>query len=178
MRTALTTLITFDTNLFMQCNRLQKKAAMASASRLVSRSGDGPLYLFIGFLACYLSPEKGLLFLATGLLAFLIELPIYVCVKNIVRRLRPCDALSAASSVIVPSDRFSLPSGHTAAAALMAVLVADTFPLLGPLAYGWACLIGLSRVFLGVHYPSDILAGALLGISAALCALSLNPMLI
>jgi undecaprenyl-diphosphatase len=75
--------------------------------------------------------------------------------------------------VITPADRFSFPSGHATAAFLFAGLAAVSFPVLAPFAYVWASLIALSRVVLGVHFPSDILAGALLGSAIAYFILQL-----
>ncbi len=72
---------------------------------------------------------------------------------------------------ITPSDRYSLPSGHTAAAFLMATVLAASFPLWAPLLFTWAILVGASRLLLGVHYLSDLVAGALLGSGCALWAL-------
>jgi undecaprenyl-diphosphatase len=74
---------------------------------------------------------------------------------------------------VTPSDKFSLPSGHTAAAWLMASIVAHYYPPFALLAYSWAALIGLSRVLLGVHYPSDVFAGTLLGITIASTSISI-----
>lgn len=133
------------------------------AIKYVSKSGDGYFYLALGLLLWAFEPSKGKIFLYTSLLAYALELPIYVVLKKLFKRQRPCDFFSNFQSHITPSDKFSLPSGHTAAAFLMASLLAHFYPMFAAVAFLWASLIGLSRVMLGVHYPSDIVAGAALG---------------
>lgn len=141
--------------------------------KLVSRSGDGHLYLLIGIVLWAFEPQDGSIFLYTGLLAYALELPIYVLLKSFFKRKRPCDLLINFNAHIRPSDKFSLPSGHTAAAFLMASLIAYFYPSMTFFAYLWASIIGVSRVMLGVHYPSDIVAGALLGVAACMFSLTL-----
>ena len=114
-----------------------------------------------------LDGSRGLSFLTTGLTIFALELPLYLLLKNFIRRERP----RGLPVFIRPSDRYSLPSGHTAAAFLMATVVAASFPLWAPLLFVWAALVGASRLLLGVHYLSDLVAGALLGGGCALLAL-------
>ena len=142
-------------------------------ARKVSRLGDGPLYALVGALAAWLGGELGREFLAHGLLAFLIELPLYLALKNTIRRSRPADAHDALLAFIKPSDKFSFPSGHTAAAFVMACIVIAYMPPLAVLVLPLAVSIGASRVALGVHYPTDIVAGMVLGCSAASLALYL-----
>ncbi|GAM67660.1 membrane-associated phospholipid phosphatase [Vibrio sp. JCM 19236] len=64
-----------------------------------------------------------------------------------------------------------MPSGHTAAATIMATLICVFFPSLALIAVPWAAMIALSRILLGVHFFSDIVAGVILGVSATLTAM-------
>ncbi|MFQ1999570.1 phosphatase PAP2 family protein [Aeromonas veronii] len=138
----------------------------ARVSRLISRTGDGPLYAVLAALLWWQGEvERELVQLA--LLAFAIELPLYLLLKNSLKRQRPVGL----PVFITPSDRYSLPSGHTAAAFLMATILATGFPLWAPLLFSWAALVGASRLLLGVHYLSDLVAGALLGGGCAVLAL-------
>lgn len=138
-------------------------ARLARVARQISRVGDGPFYALLGLSLFLLDGGRGAGFFSQALLAFLLELPLYIWLKRRIRRPRPADAEASLRAFIKPSDQFSFPSGHTAAAALMATLVAVHYPALAALAVPLAVLIGLSRVVLGVHFPTDILAGALLG---------------
>ncbi|WP_413111204.1 phosphatase PAP2 family protein [Thaumasiovibrio sp. DFM-14] len=141
------------------CHRFSN--VMASCCRYISRSGDGPLYIAIGLYVLRTDLLYGKSFLMLGLMAFAIELPIYVILKNVFRRQRP----TSLPSYIEPSDRYSLPSGHTAAAFMMATLISHFYPSLALLVWVWAGLIGVSRILLGVHFFTDIVAGAWLGLS-------------
>lgn len=168
----LMTLLNLDRSLLLWCTRYQQQPAVIRSFRVISRSGDGYLYALLGLLAWLFDKENsGLAFLVVGLLAFVIEIPVFISLKKLIRRDRPFVSVSGASKAIDPADKFSLPSGHTTAAFLVASLIVYFYPDWGLAAFIWAGLIGASRVVLGVHYPTDILAGAVLGVSCALTAL-------
>ncbi|MCE9685940.1 phosphatase PAP2 family protein [Shewanella sp. AS16] len=145
------------------------KHGLHSLGLRLSASGDGHLYLYLS-VGLLLTQAQGQHFFNLVLAGFLVELPLYLLLKNSIRRPRPCHVVGAVA-LFEPSDKFSLPSGHTAAAFVLAFAVLTVYPAFALLAYAWAGLIGLSRIVLGVHYPLDIVAGACLGTGAGLFAL-------
>lgn len=160
----------YDVSMIIWLLNAKMHGSLARFGRYLSRTGDGPLYLLIiGLLYWQQGLDSPLL--QAVLLGFLIERPIYFVMKNSLKRNRPAAALQNFHSVITPSDQFSFPSGHTSAAFMMATLIGYFLPVLMIPLYGWAALVGFSRVVLGVHFPTDILVGILLGISAALFSL-------
>lgn len=167
------TIINLDASSYLWFIRFQQRPALISVVRYISHSGDGYLYGVIGLLAFFANSANDLMFVKVGLIAFLFELPCFIIFKALIKRDRPCSTLSGSCSVIMPRGKFSMPSGHTSAAFLMATLISFYYPTLSLLAYSWASAIGLSRVILGVHYPSDIMAGTLLGSCCTFIALSL-----
>ncbi|WP_462156579.1 phosphatase PAP2 family protein [Pseudoalteromonas sp. GB56] len=160
----------FDRVLFKALFRTRYKRWQHHSIRLLSHTGDGILYaLFALYLLTYSTPQQ-LSLLTVLLIAFVIERPIYYVAKNLFQRLRPCDVMTP-DAHIIPSDKFSLPSGHSAGAWVFAAVVGHFYPNAVPYLYLWASLVACSRVFLGVHYPLDVLLGSLLGYSCALFAL-------
>jgi len=84
-------------------------------------------------------------------------------IKNTALRIRPCGAYPDANFLIA-SHGYSFPSGHTTVAFMAAFILSHSSGK-SFLFYGLALLVGFSRIYNGVHYPLDVAAGALLGIS-------------
>ncbi|MCB1671248.1 MAG: phosphatase PAP2 family protein [Pseudomonadales bacterium] len=170
----LNALCNLDTAVYRRVIRLQSHNPTIRWLRLISRSGDGYLYAAFGLCQILIGDPKGLLVLKAGLIAFLFELPCFMGLKALIKRDRPFVQVQNSSAVITPADKFSMPSGHSAAAFLMATLVASCYPQFVAGVLGWATLVGLSRIALGVHYPSDVCAGAALGSSCAMLGMVLS----
>jgi undecaprenyl-diphosphatase len=92
--------------------------------------------------------------------------------KRTVSRPRP-SAATACVTLVVEPDRFSFPSGHSAAAMAVAIGYGMAFPSLAAPLVAAAFLVGASRVFLGVHYPGDVLVGQVI---AGLTAVALRAL--
>ena len=170
----LNTLQRADLRLFASVFRQGRRRAVVPIARAISHSGDGYLHLLLP-LGMWLAG-----FPATGALATLlilslaIERSLYWVLKNSLRRRRPQDLVPGFRSLIVAADRFSFPSGHTSGAFLLATALAVVYG--SPMAslYAWAVGVALSRVVLGVHFPGDTVAGALMGTAITLlCAAGL-----
>jgi len=154
----------------------EKPGLLRRMAILLAHSGDSWFWLLVLILLAWLGAEfwsrRALVFivsiLITALLVFVIKLT--------VRRRRPQGEWG---QIYRKTDPHSFPSGHAARAALLAVLAIGLGPAwLGLLLAVWSPLVMLARVAMGVHYLSDVLAGALLGILVGLAVLSLTPLLV
>lgn len=91
-----------------------------------------------------------------------------VCLKNLIARPRPCWLDDSVKLLIpIPTD-YSFPSGHTLSSVIGATVLTKTNRRFGWAAIPLAAIIAFSRLYLFVHYPSDILAGAVLGVAIGL----------
>lgn len=92
-----------------------------------------------------------------------------VCLKHLVARSRPCWLENAALLITNPTD-YSFPSGHTLSSVIGATVLTEANRKFGLIAIPLAALIAVSRLYLYVHFPSDVLAAAVLGIAIGLAA--------
>lgn len=131
---------------------------------LCSRLADGPLWVgLIALLALAGQGRRALLMLALGALNLLV----YYTLKRGTRRQRPFECSADIRACLKVPDAFSFPSGHTLHAFAFAALLSGFHPALAPLLWSFAVLVALSRVVLGLHFPSDVVVGALLGVGTA-----------
>jgi undecaprenyl-diphosphatase len=157
------------------CRCLNRGAAFAGPRRVfqvASRLGDG-VFWYVLILALPLlygatAVKAALVMALTGALGVLI----YSLLKRVFVRERPFITHAGIDRAAATLDRYSFPSGHTLHAVSFAWQASAHFPELAWVLLPLAALIAASRVVLGLHYPSDVLAGAAIG--AALAELGLS----
>ncbi len=149
-----------DHRLFYFVHRYSHLRPLYWWARLCSASGDGFIYCAAAVILWRFQLIKPLTVLAVG---FALERCVYFIAKPLIRRDRPAVALNQYQAFIKPVDTFSFPSGHSSAAFLFASIWQLTDIQYSFIAFIWAANVAFSRVMLGVHFISDVIAGALIG---------------
>ncbi|WP_136246593.1 phosphatase PAP2 family protein [Halomonas borealis] len=141
--------------------------------RLASKAGDWPLWVALISVQPWLHGRDGWRLLLQYVLTALVAIAVYRWVKTRLCRERPFITFSGIACQEPARDRYSFPSGHTLHAVMFCTLSATHAPWLLPSLIPVATLIAVSRVGLGLHYISDVVAGAAIGYTLALLSLSL-----
>jgi undecaprenyl-diphosphatase len=130
---------------------------------VATRLGDGWLWYGLGIWLLIEGGSKQLAAVESAGAAAISGVVIYVILKRVFRRRRPCDIEPHCWSRVLPPDQFSFPSGHSISAFAVAIALGACYPaFLIPLLF-LALSIALSRIVLGMHFLSDVIAGASLG---------------
>lgn len=165
----------FDLALCLRCNRLSRFPFWRDVFRILSRLGNGVFWYMLMALLPSIYGASAWPTVGRMALAGLISLALYRWLKHKTSRPRPYQVYAAVAAAAPALDRFSFPSGHTLHAVSFSLVAVAGFPALAPLLYPFAALVALSRPVLGLHYPSDVLAGALIGAGVAQLALGIFP---
>ncbi len=161
---------TWDMELCAFCNRQSRNLSIRSVFRLASRLGDG-VFWYTLMIALLLSYQGEALFAVLHMLVVgLVGTVRYKLIKGKTLRPRPFNVYPAIVCVGKALDQFSFPSGHTLHAVAFSIVAVAYFPALFWLVVPFALLVALSRPILGLHYPSDVAAGAALGAVIALAS--------
>jgi undecaprenyl-diphosphatase len=133
-----------------------------------TRAGDGWLWYLTGLAVLLLGGESRFTAIAAAGSASLVGIGIFVLLKKISGRKRPCELEPHCWATLLPPDRFSFPSGHTITAFGVALTIGLFYPLLMPALLFCAVSIAISRILLGMHFLSDVIVAAILGTGLAL----------
>jgi undecaprenyl-diphosphatase len=128
-----------------------------------TRMGDGWLWYSLGAILLAFGGSRGYAAVGAAGSAAIAGIFAFKALKKLSHRPRPCQIQPHCWATILPPDQFSFPSGHTMTAFSIALVVSYFYPTLEWPLYFLAISIGLSRVVLGMHFLSDVLAGAVLG---------------
>ena len=164
------TLLQIDQNILLFIQDHIRQEWMDGFWTAITRLGDAGM-IWIALAIILLIPKKtrragraALIALAVGALIT------NVALKNVVERIRPYETIPGLVRLIEAQPDFSFPSGHSCASFAAAFALFKTLPgkrkIWKILCIVLAVLIAFSRLYVGVHYPSDVLAGILIGIFA------------
>ncbi|MCM1273229.1 MAG: phosphatase PAP2 family protein [Clostridium sp.] len=167
-------LVELDGNILLWIQEHLRTDIMTVIMKAITKLGDkGIFFIAVAVLLMVYKPTRkaGL----AALLGLLINLLIVnVWLKNVVDRTRPYYVVQGLQSLLPPQTDSSFPSGHTSHAFVMVAVMWSTMKRkYGVIALVLAILIAFSRLYLGVHYPSDVLAGAVIGLIAGLVSVAI-----
>ena len=144
-------------------NQLARHGFVRHYFAIVSRLGDGVAwYAMLAVLPAVFGWQAWREVTHMAITA-LIAVAIYKFLKEGLVRERPCLSHVGIAALTAPLDRYSFPSGHTMHAVAFVTMLGQYFPEVATLMLPFSISVALSRVILGLHYPTDVVAGALLG---------------
>lgn len=162
----------WDRGACLRANRASRQQAICFFFKAVSWLANGKFWyaLMLGLLLAFrgLAVQAVLHMVATGLTCTFL----YKWLKRRTLRPRPYQIDTNIFCATPPLDQFSFPSGHTLHAVAFSIVATAYYPWFAWLLLPFSLLIALSRVVLGLHYPSDVLAGAVIGAAVAVSALA------
>ncbi|HTP89167.1 MAG TPA: phosphatase PAP2 family protein [Bryobacteraceae bacterium] len=128
-----------------------------------TRLGDGWIWYAVGVIILLFGGHERVHAFAAGAAASMLSIGFFQALKRMIGRKRPCEIEPHCWATVMPPDEFSFPSGHTMTAFAVTVAIALFFPSLSAALLFFAFSIAVSRVVLGMHFVSDVIAGMLLG---------------
>ena len=132
-----------------------------------TRGGDGWLWYALGLAILLLGGDQRFAAIGAAAMAAGVGIAAFLNLKRATGRKRPCALEPHCWATLLPPDRFSFPSGHTITAFAVAVSVSLIYPELAAGLFFCALSVAASRIVLGMHFLSDVVAGAAIGTALA-----------
>ncbi|HKS55982.1 MAG TPA: phosphatase PAP2 family protein [Steroidobacteraceae bacterium] len=159
----------------LRLNRGCSRPAVRDIFAAISKLGDGIFWYGLILLLPVVYGETAIYPAVRMAIVGFIGVALYKYLKSRLVRERPYISLAGITAGTRALDRYSFPSGHTLHAVSFTTLAVTSFPELAWLLVPFAALVAASRVVLGLHYPSDVAAGALIGAALAVLSMVLMP---
>jgi undecaprenyl-diphosphatase len=164
---------TRDHRLMRKVNRWKPPRWVRLWMICATRGGDGWLWYAMGVVILFFGGHDRWRALGSMGVAAAVGILVFLQLKRVTGRKRPCSIEPSCWARLLPPDQFSFPSGHTITAFAVSMPLQHFYPeLLAGLLF-CACSIALSRILLGLHFLSDVLAGAGIGVLLGFGAYSL-----
>jgi undecaprenyl-diphosphatase len=144
-------------------NRISRPPRINTFFVLMSWLGDGRAWYALMLILPLLYGESGIATSWTMVKVAITNLVLYKIIKELTGRPRPCAVSASITLGTAPLDQYSFPSGHTMHAVAFSMVATAHHAELVWLLLPFSSLIALSRVILGLHYPTDVIAGGILG---------------
>src|SRR6202048_5263981 len=160
-----------DHRVMRQMNRWRAPRWFRIWMILSTRLGDGWLWYGLGIMLLAWGGPQRLAAVGAAGSAALLGVLIFKALKHLSHRKRPCQYEPHCWSKVLPPDQFSFPSGHTMTAFSIALVISYYYPSLQAPMFFLAVSIAVSRIVLGMHFLSDVLAGMLLGVALGLASI-------
>ena len=171
----LQSLLTLDGNILLWIQNNLRSDVLTPIVVFITRLGDVGFIWIVGILILSVRKQTRKTGVMTFSALFLSALAVSVVLKNVVARVRPYEVVQGLTSLIGAQKDYSFPSGHTAGSFAAAVVMFKMLPKkIGVPAVVLAFLIGLSRLYVGVHYLSDVIFGALVGTVIAIIVVAIE----
>jgi undecaprenyl-diphosphatase len=164
---------TRDLKLMRKVNKWPAPRWVRYLAIAATRAGDGWLWYMVGFSVLLWGGPDRITAVASAGSAALVGIGVFKSLKKLSGRKRPCEIEPHCWATLLPPDQFSFPSGHTITAFAVAIGLGEFYPALLPALLVCALLIATSRILLGMHFLSDVVVGALVGMGLALTSHSL-----
>jgi undecaprenyl-diphosphatase len=135
-----------------------------------TRGGDGWLWYALTLILLVYGGAHRYAAIGSGVAAEAVGFLLFRTLKDASRRQRPCEIEPHCWSLVLPPDRYSFPSGHSITAFAVAISIGLFYPQLQSSLLAIAFLIAASRIVLGMHFLSDVLAGSAIGVLLGLAS--------
>jgi len=152
-----------DHGLMIRVNRWRAPQWLRLWMMAATRGGDGWLWYATGAMVALFGGHGRWAALASAVAAVSLGIALFLRLKRAFGRRRPCAMEPHCWATLLPPDQFSFPSGHTITAFAVALSLGGFYPAMLPGLLFCAASVAASRILLGMHFLTDVLAGAAIG---------------